>query len=112
AIKIQLVRSCIAAGLFDRAERIIEELRSAPGAQRDQALSLALTLFQTEREWQKAIECGLELLENPALNNRDTVQLQVSHFYCELAEVAQCDRKFDQALEFLNKAAAIRSVNV
>jgi len=112
AIKIQLVRSYIAAGLFDRAEKIIDELRVATGAQKEQALSLALTLFQTEREWQKAIECGLQLLENPAVHNRDTVQLQVSHYYCEMAETAQREQKYDQALELLRKGRAIRPDNV
>jgi lipopolysaccharide biosynthesis regulator YciM len=112
AIKIQLVRSYIAAGLFDRAERLIEDLREAPGVLREQALSLALTLFQTEREWQRAIECGLELLESPALHNRETVQLQISHFYCELAETAQREKKYDQALELLRKGRAVRPDNV
>jgi lipopolysaccharide biosynthesis regulator YciM len=112
AIKIQLVRSYIAAGLFDRAERIIEELREAPGVLKEQALGLALTLFQTEREWQKAIECGLELLESPALLNRETVQLQISHFYCELADTAQREKKYDQALEYLHKGRAVRPDNV
>jgi lipopolysaccharide biosynthesis regulator YciM len=112
-IKLQLVRSYIAAGLFDRAEKIIEELRGAPGAQREQALSLALALFQTEREWQKAIDCGLELLESATLNHRDTVQLQVSHFYCELAEeIIQRDKNYAQALELLRKGRAVRPDNV
>ena len=112
AIRIQLVRSYIAAGLFDRAERILEDLRAATGAQRDQALSLALTLFQTEREWQKAIECGLELLDSPTLNNRESVQLQVSHFYCELAELAQREKRFDLAIELLRKGKGVRPDNV
>src|SRR5690606_22120813 len=56
AIKVQLVRSYIAAGLFDRAERLIEDLREAPGGLREQSLGLAITLFQTEKEWQKAID--------------------------------------------------------
>ncbi|MDR0781760.1 MAG: tetratricopeptide repeat protein [Pseudomonadales bacterium] len=111
-IRIQLVRSYIAAGLFDRAERIIEELREAPGVLREQALSLALTLFQTEREWQRAIECGRELLQSPAPHNRDTVQLQVSHFYCELAEIAQREKHYEQALDFLQQGRAVRPDNV
>jgi lipopolysaccharide biosynthesis regulator YciM len=112
AIKIQLVRSYIAAGLFDRAEKIIDELRMAPGLLKEPALNLALTLFQTEREWQRAIECGLELLEIPALHNRDTVQMQVSHFYCELAETAQREKKYEQALDLLRKGRAVRPDNV
>lgn len=112
AIKVQLVRSYIAAGLFDRAERIVEELREAPGGLREQGLALALTLFQTEKEWQKAIDSGLALLSAPGLLNAEAVQLQVSHFYCELADEAQRDRHYDRALDLLHKGGAICPDNI
>ena len=112
AIKVQLARCYIAAGLFDRAERMIDELREASGKVREQSLRLALTLFQTEKEWQKAILAGETLLTLPDIEARERVKLQVSHFYCELAELSLKAEQPQDAIEYLHKGEAVDDGNV
>lgn len=103
-IKIQLVRSFISAGLLDRAERLLEELMNTPPVLREVALGLAITVFQKEKEWQKALAAATELQKVCASHRRPEIQLQASHFYCELADVALKAGDLELAREELKKA--------
>lgn len=103
-IKIQLVRSFIAAGLLDRAEKLLEELVNSPPAIREMALGLAINIFQKEKEWQKALAASVELQKVCAPQLKQEIQLQASHFYCELAELAIKSGQWEQARIELRKA--------
>lgn len=111
-IKINLVRSYIAAGLLDRAERLLEELKQTPPPVREAALMLAITVYQIERDWPQAIAAATELLKicNPA--RRPELQLQTSHFHCELAEAALALNNLLAARDELKKAAGVSRNNV
>lgn len=111
-IKINLVRSYIAAGLLDRAEKLLEELKQTPPPVREAALMLAITVYQIERDWTEAIAAATELLKicNPA--RRFELQLQASHFHCELAEAALALNNPLVARDELKKAAAVSRSNV
>lgn len=111
-IKIQLVRSYIAAGLLDRAERLLEELVKTPPASREIALGLAVTVFQKEKEWLKALAAANELLQICQSHIRSEIQLQASHFHCELAETELKACNFDAAREELRKAIQVCRHNV
>jgi len=111
-IELNLVRSYIAAGLLDRAEHLLTGLKKTDGVVREAALELAITVFQKEKEWQQALDAAVELLETCPATRHAGLQLQCSHFHCELAEIALGLGDFDQARELLGSAAAISRANV
>lgn len=87
-LRIQLLRSYIAAGLLDRAEQLLLELRQVNASLRAEALQLAIMLYQIEREWQPALDAAGELLKLTPVQHRHDLLMQISHFHCELAERA------------------------
>lgn len=111
-IKIQLVRSFISAGLLDRAERLLGELMNTPPALKEVALGLAITVFQKEKEWQNALAAATELQKVCAPHRRQEIQLQASHYHCELADAAMKAGEIEQAREDLKKALQICRHNV
>lgn len=111
-IKIQLVRSFISAGLLDRAERLLDEMMDAPPAMREVVLGLAISIFQKEKDWHKALNASLELQKICPSHRRNDVLLQASHFHCELAELAIKSGNFDTAREELRKAMQVCRHNV
>jgi lipopolysaccharide assembly protein B len=64
------------AGLLDRAEEAFTRLLGSP-LELDAKRSL-LEIFQTEKEWQKAIDIAQQLPDFAS-------QIEISHFYCEIA---------------------------
>jgi len=84
-IKLNLVQSYIAAGLLDRAEFILDEFKKSTGAVKSRALEYAISLAQQEKEWEKGIAAILDLIRIISGERRESLQLQASHFYCELA---------------------------
>jgi lipopolysaccharide biosynthesis regulator YciM len=78
-----LAEDYLGAGLFDRAEKLFDELRDSPTVA-EAALDKLVSIYEREREWQKAIDAHrkLEML-------RGTKSSQVAHYYCELAELAR-----------------------
>jgi len=111
-IGLNLVRSYIAAGLLDRAEHLLAVLKETDGGTREAALELAITVFQKEKEWQPALGAAVELLEICPVSRRAGLQMQSSHFHCELAEIALGLDNFPQAREMLGNAAALCRANV
>ena len=111
-IKIQLVRSYIAAGLLDRAEKLLEDLVKTPPAIREVALGLAISIFQKEKEWHKALAAATELLKICSSHIRTEIQLQASHFHCERAELEMKAGNSEAAREELRKAIQICRHNV
>ena len=85
-IKISLVQSYISAGLLDRAEHLLKELRNEKGDIKVQALVLSANVYQLEKDWQEGVNALLELLKVCPSSKRSTYQNLASHFYCEMAE--------------------------
>ncbi|MCC4263819.1 lipopolysaccharide assembly protein LapB [Oceanimonas baumannii] len=78
---LELARDFFAAGLLDRAEQILSELKNDPDYEQD-ALELLMILYQQLRDWEQAIAVAGRLKKKP-----DTKALvPMGHFYCELAE--------------------------
>ena len=64
---LELARDYISAGLLDRAERLLLDLvAESPIQRRDSQLHL-LDIYQSEREWQQAIDIAVELLPRKSL---------------------------------------------
>ena len=111
-IKLGLVKSYVAAGLLDRAEKLIDELKVADINIQIAALNQGLIVYQLEKEWQKAVMMVTDLLKLCSANKRQKLQAQASHFYCELAENELGFQHYNQAREYLHHAKNMDRNNV
>jgi lipopolysaccharide biosynthesis regulator YciM len=111
-IRIQLLRSYIAAGLLDRAEQLLLELRQTTSSMRGEALRLAIMLYQIEREWRFALDAASELLKLAPAQHRHDLLVQITHFHCELAELALKQGNAVVAQEELRQALALFKGNI
>jgi lipopolysaccharide biosynthesis regulator YciM len=110
-IKLNLVRSYITAGLYDRAESLLAELQNASASIKVEALSLAIMAYQMVKDWGQALNAAKELLKICPAAKRAELQLQTSHFHCELAEIALNLNDVQSAREELQKALQINRNN-
>lgn len=111
-IRIQLLRSYIAAGLLDRAEQLLLELRQTTSSMRGEALRLAIMLYQIEREWRFALDAATELLKLAPAQHRHDLLVQMTHFHCELAELALKQGNAVAAQDELRPALALFKGNI
>src|SRR5690606_3056694 len=111
-IRVNLVRSYLADGLLDRAEKLLEELKRGSPSVREAALGLAITVYQMEKDWSQALQAALELLNICPAAKRAELQAQAAHFHCELAELALAQHDRAAARMELKKALAINRSNV
>lgn len=96
---IELGRDYMYAGVYDRAERLFLEAIDSGANLSKEALNNLLTIYQQEKDWQKAIEYG-NLLQQKTGEN---VNCALANYYCELAMEAVGQEK----LSLIKKAANI-----
>ncbi|MDH3352245.1 MAG: lipopolysaccharide assembly protein LapB, partial [Gammaproteobacteria bacterium] len=98
-----LAKDYLHAGLLDRAEKLF--VRLAQGSRYQvQALENLCSIYEQEKEWEKAIDAGQKL---QTLGGR-SLALQIAHYYCELAEAAAADNNYTAARQYVKKAQAGR----
>ncbi|HEF8772569.1 lipopolysaccharide assembly protein LapB [Providencia manganoxydans] len=95
----QLGRDYMAAGVYDRAENMFQQLTDEVDFKQS-ALQSLLSIFQLTSEWTKAIETATKLVK---LGNEE-LRENIAHFYCELAIQHLGSDDLDGALSLLNKA--------
>jgi lipopolysaccharide biosynthesis regulator YciM len=98
-----LAKDYLGAGLLDRAEKLF--VRLAQGSRfQVQALESLCSIYEQERDWEKAIDAGhrLEVLGGRSL------ALQIAHYHCELAEAAAARNDYAAARHYVKKAQAGR----
>ena len=98
----ELGNDYLKAGIYDRAEDSFQRLLKEPEYHLD-ALRALLKIYCTEKEWEKAIDVA-NTLEKQAGENH---QVEMGHFYCELAALAMRAKQYDQAREALQKALQV-----
>ena len=98
-----LAKDYLHAGLLDRAEKLFVRLGQGSRYQ-VQALESLCSIYEQEKEWQKAIDAGQRL---EALSGR-SFALQIAHYYCELAEAAAARSDYAAARQHVKKAQAGR----
>jgi lipopolysaccharide biosynthesis regulator YciM len=100
---VSLAKDYLRAGLLDRAENLFVRLSEGSRYQVE-ALEQLCRIYEQEKEWQMAIEAGqkLEVLSGESL------ALQISHYYCELAEKSVRSSDFSAARAFVKKAQSGR----
>lgn len=112
---LELARDYISAGLFDRAERLLKDLVSHSPEQRRASLRYLLEIFQSQREWQQAIDTATALLPRrgflggggaavPLGANRQPVNVALAHYHCELADDLSRAGRRDDARSQLQRA--------
>ena len=93
---LELARDYIAAGLLDRAEQLLLDLAQESPHQRRPSLRHLQEIYQSERDWPKAIAVARTLLSGnkPDGDAREvtmpgqSVAVALSHYHCELATQA------------------------
>ena len=111
-IRLQLLRSFIAAGLLDRAELLLHELKQTTSSLRGEALRLAIMLYQIESEWRLALDAASEALKLAPAQHRYDLLMQMTHFHCELAELATREKNLAVAREEMKQALNLFKGNI
>lgn len=104
ATRLQLAIDYIAAGLLDRAERLLKEILEENTPAKWEALQHLITIYQTEKEWQQAIDCSRLLLTSSVFRRNQEVRSAAAHYCCELAEIRVAEGQFSTARELIRKA--------
>ncbi|EOV8972664.1 lipopolysaccharide assembly protein LapB [Cronobacter turicensis] len=97
----QLGRDYMAAGLYDRAEDMFNQLVDETDF-RIGALQQLLQIYQATSDWQKAIDAAERLVKL----GKELQRVEIAHFYCELALQAMSNEDMDRAMSLLKKGAA------
>lgn len=103
----ELGQDYLKGGLLDRAEdafvRLLQDQHHRFGA-----LRALLRIYQTEREWLKAVDCA-QRLEREAGESHDVA---IAHFYCELASDALGRGALEDAQRSVEQALAVNRKSV
>lgn len=94
----------MAAGLYDRAEKMFNELVEEEHF-RVSSLQQLLVIYQAISEWINAIKVAQKLIKSG--KEHQHLKTKVAHFYCELALKAIATDDIAHALILLKKATAL-----
>lgn len=111
---LELARDYISAGLLDRAERLLLDLVAESQDYRHTAQHYLLEIYQSEREWQSAIDIAVDLLPKKSKrgpeartgDRRQSVSVALAHYYCELASEMIDEGKLQRSHDYLQQALA------
>ncbi len=95
----ELSQDYMRAGLFDRAESLLQELVEE-GDYAAPALSRLLDIFQREKEWEQAIRVARRL----AVYRQDDYGALIAQFLCEQVEEAMAAGRNDLAQRLIKRA--------
>ena len=98
---LELGQDYFKAGLFDRAENLFLELAEVR-AHSELALRLLLSIYQQEKEWDKAVQTGRKLARASGRVMDDVI----AQYFCELAEQAYHRKNAAAARDYLRQALA------
>jgi lipopolysaccharide biosynthesis regulator YciM len=103
----ELGQDYLKAGLLDRAEDAFLQLLEDRHHRFD-ALRALVRIYQTEREWLKAVDCARKLESEAG----ESHHVAISHYYCELASDALARNALDDAEEAIEQALAANRKSV
>lgn len=101
----ELALDYLKAGMYDRAEAAYSALIQFKGHE-EQAQDALMHIYCTEREWKKAIETAESLTKL----GRD-LHVEISHYYCELAQAARQSQDMQRAQEYTQNALTCNPEN-
>lgn len=103
----ELGQDYLKAGLLDRAEDAFVQLLDDRHHRFD-ALRALVRIYQTEREWLKAVECAGKLESEAG----ESHYVAIAHYYCELASDALARNALDAAQQAIDQALAVNRKSV
>ena len=95
----EMGRDFLLAGVLDRAEVVFRELMGSPTVGH-RALEDLRNVYETQRDWARAIEIGLQLKDQEG----SSAALRIAHYECELALERLAEDRTDLALEHADRA--------
>ncbi|SFX62088.1 lipopolysaccharide assembly protein LapB [Marinospirillum alkaliphilum] len=101
-VQLELARDFMAAGLLDRAERLLSELKDNPSETGQASQLLLIDLYEREKEWQKAIHA----ISPALLRDNPRLKKAAAHYACELASQLLSKNNFVAARKQLKQANA------
>lgn len=99
AATFELAQDYYKAGFFDRAEQALQRLVAPGSGGREPALRLLLNIYQQERNWLSALSTAQAIDQTGV-----SLQVEMAHFHCELAEQALAHAQEDSAQVSLQNA--------
>jgi len=107
-IQLELARDFVAAGLLDRAEQTLLDLVPVAGDLRTLCINLLIEIYQSEKEWQKAVDAAGWLVASAGKNRARTVadetRVSLAHYHCELAEQSLQQKRFADVRNHVRQA--------
>jgi lipopolysaccharide biosynthesis regulator YciM len=107
---MELALDYMAAGLLDRAERLLLDLVNENNSLKDEALKQLLDIYVEESEWESAIDTAKKLQPKRLLRSRQIKQSglteSMAHFCCELAVEAKKSSDFQESRRHIKRAYA------
>lgn len=91
-IQLELARDYFHAGLFDRAQGLLNELIELGGRRRKAALSLLIQIHEQFKEWHECEKLGMMLLKA----GDETIMPRIAHYMCEAVEPMLADENLLQ----------------
>ena len=90
-VLLELGYDYLGAGWFDRAEGLFKEVLIHDHRSEEAKRNLIL-IYQQEKDWQKAIDVGIDLFREGAMD----VGAKISQYFCELADIAKTKGEISQ----------------
>ncbi len=98
----ELAQDYLKAGLLDRAEALLEELRGTD--YQESALRFLREIYVSEKNWEKAIATARAMAGRPGI---DAPEREISNYLCELASLdyvqglrSEADARIREALQY------------
>lgn len=105
---MELALDYMAAGLLDRAERLLLDLVKENHSLKDKALKQLLDVYVEEREWESAIDTARKMQPKRLFSSRQlkesSLTVSMAHFSCELAVEAKKNSDFQKARRHIKRA--------
>lgn len=99
---LELGKDYYSVGMYDRAEELFIRLVDTK-EQLEASFDYLLNIYQQARDWNKAIDIAEKI---QSITNRD-LKVNISHYYCELAEQAKSKQELNLAMKLLKKAIKV-----
>lgn len=93
----------MSAGVFDRAERIFQEVVELGGNKEIRSLKGLLAIYQQEKAWEKA----LEVIKKLEISTGSSLKTQAAHYYCEMAQQSLKLNSKDKAAYCIKQAISV-----
>lgn len=104
SIRLELARDFCAAGVLDRAEKLLREIVGEGRDLKCEALSQLIVISQMSKEWGHAEAAARELLAYPRYRRQADLRTAASHFCCELAQESVRNADIIRARRWLARA--------